>query len=283
METPMPGTLEKSATRLALGNLTLTALSDGYLDIPAAYFSNVTPAEQEAVNPSTRFGANTWLIETGTSKILVDAGSGHFLKERFPASGALTWQAPEKAEERAAVTDIIITHMHADHIGGLSLNGSSLFPNTVIHVQATEWNFWTDAALLSTVPEDKRPMARLIQALAKPVGNQLRLHRGDADLGNGITLLSAPGHTPGHQAVHLSAGAEEIILLADVVVSDALQFANPEVRYALDSDPALAVQTRKTFFDRLSADRIPFAATHLSTDRFGYLEKSGNGFAFVEV
>ena len=42
----MPGTLEKSATRLALGNLTLTALSDGYLDIPAAYFSNVTPAEQ---------------------------------------------------------------------------------------------------------------------------------------------------------------------------------------------------------------------------------------------
>ena len=70
----MLGTLEKKFTsRLALGDLTVTALSDGYLDIPAAYFSNVTQTEQGAVSPSTRFGANTWLIETGTRKILVDA------------------------------------------------------------------------------------------------------------------------------------------------------------------------------------------------------------------
>ncbi len=123
----MLDTLDKSASRLARGNLTVTALSDGYLDIPAAYFSNVTQTEQDAVSPSTRFGANTWLIETGTRKILVDAGSGEYLKERFPASGTLTWQAPEKTEERAAVTDIVITHMHADHIGGLSLNGSCGF------------------------------------------------------------------------------------------------------------------------------------------------------------
>lgn len=279
----MLGTLERSASRLALGDLTVTALSDGYLDIPAAYFSSTSPAEQESVSPGTRFGANTWLIETGTRKILVDTGSGDFLKDRFPASGALTWQTPEKEEDRAAVTDIIITHMHADHIGGLSANGSSLFPNADIHVQATEWAFWTDEALLAAVPEERRPLVGLIQKLAKPIGDQLRLHRGDADLGNGISLVVAPGHTPGHQAVHLAAGSREMILLADVVVSDALQFANPQVHYALDSDPDLAVETRKALFNRLAADRIPFAATHLSTDSFGCLEPHGNGFGFVEL
>ena len=83
--------------------------------------------------------------------------------------------------------------------------------------------------------------------------------------------------------MHLSSGNKEAILLADVVASDVLQFANPDVRYALDSDPDLAVKTRRALFDRLSADRIPFAATHLSTDRFGYLETRDNGFAFVEI
>lgn len=271
----------RSPDTLFLGELTVTALSDGYLDIPAAYFSNLSPEEMERVTPATRFGANTWLIKTGSRRILVDAGSGTWLRERFPASGALDWQDEARSAERAAITDIVVTHMHADHIGGLSQAGASLFPNAEIHIQAAEWSFWTDAGLPGAVSEDKRPLVRLIQALAEPVAGQIRLHEGEADLGGGITLLPAPGHTPGHQAVHLASGGEEALLAADAVVSGALQFANPDVRYALDSDPALAVQTRKTLFDRITADRVPFAATHLHETGFGLLERQDSGYARV--
>ncbi|MHA7776244.1 MBL fold metallo-hydrolase [Roseibium sp. M-1] len=267
----------------SLGDLTITALSDGYLDIPAAYFSNLSSAELEKVTPAARFGANTWLIETGSRKVLVDAGSGTWLRERFPASGTLDWQDEAKAADRAAVTDIIVTHMHADHIGGLSHAGESLFPNAEIHFQATEWNFWTDAGLPDAVPEDKRPLIRLIQSLAKPVADQIRLYEGETDLGSGITLLPAPGHTPGHQVVHLGSGKGELLLIADAIVCGELQFANPGVTYALDSDPGLAVQTRRQLFERISADRVPFAVTHLQNSGFGVLDRQGDGFGFSQL
>jgi len=263
-----------------IGDLAVTALSDGHLEIPAAYFTNLTSEEATRVTPTARFGANTWRIETGDRRILVDAGSGTWLRERFPASGMLEWSVDDKAEERATITDIIVTHMHVDHIGGLVAAGTSLFPKAEIHLQATEWAFWTDDALLMSATEDQRPLIALIQSLASPLKDQVRLHQGETDLGNGVTLLPAPGHTPGHQIVHLSSGRAETLLLADAVVSSALQFANPDIRYALDTDPDLAAATRKALFERL-AEKIPFGATHLATGEFGVLEPRGNGFVFA--
>ncbi len=280
--------LDKTATAASaptrtLGNLKITCLSDGHLLIPGAFFPGADPQEEEKVTPHTRFGANTWLIETGTRTILVDAGSGDWLKARYPQTGLLGWQNEDLAERRASVTDIIVTHMHADHIGGLSAGGTSLFPNAELHVQAAEWNYWTDENLVNSVPEDRKPLVGLIQALAKPVEKQVSLHSGEKDLGGGIVLFSAPGHTPGHQAVHLSSGREEVYLLADVVVSDALQFANPEAVYALETDPTQAAATRRFLFDRLATDRIPFAATHLNETGFGHVEKENGGYRFGAV
>ncbi|WP_269585275.1 MBL fold metallo-hydrolase [Roseibium sp. Sym1] len=272
-----------AGTTRTVGDLTVTALPDGFLDIPAAYFANLACGEAAKVTPTARFGANTWLIEAGNRRVLVDAGSGHWLRDRFPASGALEWSRDDRAEDRAAITDIIVTHMHADHIGGLVADGVCLFPEAEIHLQAAEWAFWTDEALPASVPEDRRPLIALIQSLAAPLKDRVRLHQGETDLGNGIRLEPAPGHTPGHQIVHLSSGREETLLAADAVVSDALQFANPDIHYALDSDPRQAATTRKALFERLAVEKVPFAATHLATEKFGVLERQERGFAFAHV
>jgi len=219
-------------------------------------------------------------VETKTRKILIDAGSGTCLKDRFPESGALNWQDSRLAERRDGITDIVVTHMHADHVGGLSAQGQSLFPKARIHVQETEWIFWTDETLLAAAPDDRKAMITQIQSLATPLAGQTILHSGEADLGDGVRLLPAPGHTPGHQIVHLSGNGEEILLLADAVVSDALQFSNPGVTYALDSDPAQAAETRKRLFDRIAADAIPFAATHINATGLCRLERQQSAYGF---
>jgi len=249
-------------------------MSDGHLDIPAAYFSNASNAELQSVSPAARFGANCWSIVAGPRRLLVDAGSGSWLKARFPETGHVTSKGTHVMSAPETITDIIVTHMHADHIGGLVANGACRFPNATLHVQASEWSFWTDPSLAATVADDKRPIVELIQKLAAPMAAQVRLHEGNADLGNGIHLSAAPGHTPGHQIVRIAGGTDQVILLGDAIVSGTLQFKNPDVHYALDGDPSLAARTRKQLFQELAADQIPFAATHLEPPRLRRPEAS---------
>ncbi|MGS4887690.1 MBL fold metallo-hydrolase [Roseibium sp. MB-4] len=266
---------------LHIGDIAITPLSDGHLDIPAAYFSNASDEEIQAVSPTTRFGATCWLIETGHKKVLVDAGSGTWLKARFPETGFITASGSFLINAANDITDIILTHMHADHIGGLVADGQSLFPNATVHLQNSEWAFWTDENLVEAVPEDKRPIVQLIQSLARPIASQIKLHDGDADLENGIHVTSAQGHTPGHQVVRISSGGKQVMLLGDALVSGVLQFANADVHYALDSAPETAAATRNTLFAELAAEQIPFAATHLEAPDFGTLTATGSdGYHF---
>jgi glyoxylase-like metal-dependent hydrolase (beta-lactamase superfamily II) len=155
--------ITRTTRPLHVGDIAITPLSDGHLDIPAAYFSNASDEEIQAVSPTTRFGATCWLIETGPRKVLVDAGSGSWLKERFPETGFITAAGSSLINGANEITDIILTHLHADHIGGLIADGQSLFPNATVHLQNTEWAFWTDENLVEAVPEDKRPIVQLIQ------------------------------------------------------------------------------------------------------------------------
>lgn len=274
--------ITSTARPLHIGDIAITPLSDGHLDIPAAYFSNASEEEIQTVSPTTRFGATCWLIETGPKKVLVDAGSGTWLKARFPETGLITATGSSLINAAEEITDIILTHMHADHIGGLVADGQSLFPNATIHLQNSEWAFWTDENLIEAVPEDKKPIVQLIQSLARPIASQVKLYDGDADLENGIHVTSAPGHTPGHQIVRISSGSKQMMLLGDALVSGVLQFANPDVHYALDSAPETAAETRKTLFAELAAEQIPFAATHLESSEFGTLTATGSGGYHVE-
>lgn len=261
---------------LSLGNFDLTVLDDGNFTLPAAYFSNVPTAVSNTMNDTVTIGANLWLIQNGDRHILVDTGSANALKAMFSETG----QAWEDLTQEAP-TDIILTHIHADHLGGFA--EESIFPDGKVHVAKAEWDFWTNENLADAVPEDQRPMIQMIQQVAASFADRVVLHDGRTELAPGLTLEPLPGHTPGHTGLRLTSDETSLLIIGDAVISETLQFANPGISYALDGDADLAIATRRALLDSCAKDGTIVAATHFAFPGLGKVTKDGDSFGFAPL
>ncbi|MDA5557592.1 MBL fold metallo-hydrolase [Shimia sp. MMG029] len=259
---------------LQIGDIELTTFNDGGFALPAAYFANV-PADV-ALAEQVNIGANLWLVRAGDRVILVDTGSAEVLKARFPETGQ-AWAALQGL----APTDIVLTHMHADHLGGF-LDGTA-FSEATIHVAQAEWAFWTNPGLPDAVDEDTRPMVQLIQSIATGIADRVKLFEAGETLVEGVQFVSLPGHTPGHSGLHLQSGDDALLIIGDAVISEALQFANPEISYALDGDAAQAVETRRALLAKAAAQGTTIAATHFAFPGLGKVEMDGDVFRFLPL
>jgi N-acyl homoserine lactone hydrolase len=160
-----------------------------------------------------RFPIPAYVIETAAERILVDTGlhpaavddpARHY--GRPDALGLFQLELAESVSEQvdlATITKVVLTHLHFDHAGGLSLLPSSV----PIVVQRREWDAGHDAAAVDKnfyLPVDY-----------EAAGSQITLIDGDHDLlGDGtIQLLLTPGHTPGHQSVYVG---ERLVIGGDV-------------------------------------------------------------------
>lgn len=267
-----------------LGSIRITTLSDGHFDLPPAAFSSdeaTAPAASSALaalGESMRVGANVWLLDTPKRRILVDTGSGPTLQAKYPNTGRLSETLVATGTDADSITDIVITHMHADHIGGLMRDGRRIFPEARLHVAESEWAYWTAPDRPSLVPATLKPLTQLIQDIAGTLTYERTLHPGAVDLGEGVWLEPAPGHTPGHTVVRIETGGRQVLLLGDALIADAIQFTHPGVTYGLDSDPEGAAATRRRLFDEIATDGIALTATHLNTQALIGLTRRGKGF-----
>ncbi|WP_170334543.1 MBL fold metallo-hydrolase [Ruegeria arenilitoris] len=269
---------------LKIGATTVSMLSDGHFEIPSAFFQGANGAAMALAGDPIDIGATVWLVRDGERTILVDTGSGAALSEMFPTVGKLDALLAAEGIEKDTITDIILTHMHADHIGGLMGPDAGGFRNATIHVAEAEWTFWTNPDLPAAAPDADKPMIDLLQSIAGPLADRIKTYASEADLGGGITLVPLVGHTPGHSGVRILAdNGEELFIVGDAIISEALQFANPTVRYALDSDPEQAIATRTELLGQLADDQTIFSATHLSYPGTGRVTRSGDGFVFVPL
>ena len=266
-----------------VGAIEVTTISDGFLTVPSGFFPNALDASLLNLGGKVQLGANVWLIKSGSRTMLVDAGSGQAMGPDFPDVGNLGRLLKEADVQAEDITDVIVTHMHPDHIGGLIKGGQIAYQNAQIHIVEDEWNSWTNEGLLAQAPEQQRPIILGVQGAASIIAERVTFHKSGADLGDGISLMPAPGHTPGHTAVRVSSGDTQYLLIADAVVSGDIQFEHPDTAYALDANPDLAAQTRKHLFDMLSVDKIAFSATHLAFPGAGHVEKTASGYKFLSV
>ncbi|PSL20950.1 MBL fold metallo-hydrolase [Shimia abyssi] len=266
---------------ITVGDKTISMLSDGHFDIPPAFFTDADDAALAAAGNPIEIGATVWLIQTVDRRILVDTGSGQALAGMFPTVGKLDALLTAEGIEKADITDIVLTHMHADHIGGLLGEDAGGFSNAAVHVSQAEWGFWTNPSLLDATPESDKPMIGLLQSIAGPIANRVTTYVDEADLGDGITLVPMNGHTPGHSGVRVTAkNSNNFLIVRDAIISESLQFENPKVRYALDLDPEQAIATRTSLLNTLAESGDVFSATHLTYPATGRVVRAGNVFRF---
>lgn len=218
------------------------------------------------------------VVKTGGQTILIDAGTGGQLA---PTAGMTMKHMAAAGVESGSIDTVLISHFHPDHIFGLMAKDTNeqIFPSAEIIVPETEYKFWTDAALIDKLPDNRKGLAKRIQATF-PSWDNVRQIGGDTEVAPGVHSVSAFGHTPGHTAFHIASGDAQLMVVGDASNVPALFVANPTWQAVFDSDPQMATETRIKLFDRIIADKAMIAGYHFGFPNAGTISKDGAGYVF---
>jgi glyoxylase-like metal-dependent hydrolase (beta-lactamase superfamily II) len=275
--------------RSTLGTFEVTTVLDGTIALkPEEIFANVKPDELDAMlkrqflKSPIETSVNTFLINTGTRLVLVDTGCGVFYG---PTLGKLLGNLKAAGYNPEQIDDIVITHMHGDHIGGLTTNGQRAFPNAVVHADKLDADYW-----LSKVEMDKAPAAgkqgfqQAVSSLQPYIdAKKFQPFEGDVTIVPGVSARAAHGHSPGHTIYVVESGGEKLVLWGDLLHFAAVQFPDPSksVRFDFDSNAALAAR-KKVLADAASGGYWVGVA-HVPFPGIGHVRVDGTGYAWVPI
>jgi glyoxylase-like metal-dependent hydrolase (beta-lactamase superfamily II) len=275
--------------RLQVGNLEVTALWDGAASFDPhwlrgqATIDGVVNALHE--DPHVMDAADTgFLVNTGKQLILVDAGSGTWFGGgslgRLAGSLRSAGYAPEEVDL------VLITHLHSDHIGGLtSQDGKRVFPNAEVYVAKEDNDFWLSPEAATKAPKDAQPFVQAAQAISAPYIKAGKWHTfsGSESIVDGVKLVPLPGHTPGHTGYEFSSKGKKILFWGDTIHAQRVQLQDPNVTVVFDIDPAAAAATRDHLLTKLAREDIVIAGPHMLFPSLGRLHKAGSGYSWAPV
>ncbi|MDB6452379.1 MBL fold metallo-hydrolase [Falsirhodobacter sp. 20TX0035] len=254
-----------------LGSMRITVLLAGRSpsDNPHGTFGlNASEEEFVALSrenfiPSDRAMGNFCpvVVEAGNAVILFDTGLN---PEGLKAALASAGMGPE------TIRTVVITHMHGDHIGGLSADGALTFPDVDLVTGKAEMAHWSQAG------------NETFEAKVRPFIDDFRLLEDGEEVVPGIRAMLVPGHTPGHMAFMLTEdGGQRLMLTADTANHYVWSLARPEWEVRFDMDKPLAIESRKKVLAMLAEERIPFIGHHMPFPAVGYVAKTEDGYRFM--
>ncbi|MFK7838586.1 MAG: MBL fold metallo-hydrolase [Sulfitobacter sp.] len=219
-------------------------------------FSEVSAANFLSTEAAQFFFTPT-VVNTGSEVILFDTG--------LNAEGT-TKALAAAGYETSDISHVVITHMHGDHIGGLTkADGSETFDGAEYVTGQVEFDAWAKAG------NDG------FDAKVRPLAEKFKFIGGGNDVRSGITAVESFGHTPGHLTYMLESGGKQLLLMADTANHYVWSVAYPEWEVKFDMDKAAAAATRKKLMDMAAADRFPLIGYHMPFPGMGFIETRGEG------
>ncbi len=275
--------------RMMLGQFEVTVLHDGAIDLePGKLLTNTTAPQVEKALDAAFQGAvtptsvNAFLINTGEKLVLIDSGVGSS-GALGPGLGQMLQNLVASGYQPGQVDEVYFTHVHPDHVGGLLAPGGEAFPNAVIRLDRRELAYWTDAERAKQAPEGQHPFFQMAVSALKPYqdAGRIKPFEGSVELVPGIRAISAPGHTLGHTVYDVESEGRHMRVWGDVMHVGAIQFAQPQVTIAFDTDSPAAAKTRAQVFAQVAEERTLVAAAHLPFPGLGHLRRMGAVYEFI--
>lgn len=286
-----PEELVPSRYAVRIGDIDVLVVSDGVLPLPTQMLAhNAEPAIRAAwlsdmFLPPDAFdwSLNVVLVRSGSQTILIDAGLGLDPNLNLPRAGQLIQRLEAAGIDLSSVTDVVLTHMHMDHVGGLLVDGvkEQLRPDLRIHVAAAEVKFWEspDFSQVSMPPGFPDALRATAKRFAAAYRSQLRLFDDEHEVAPGVVVRRTGGHTPGHSVVRMASGGERLTFAGDAVFT--VGFEHPDWHNGFEHDPEEAARVRVRLLTELAATGEQLVATHLPFPSVGRVAVDGDAFRWV--
>lgn len=285
-----PDDLVPSRYALRVGEIEVLVVSDGVLPLPTATMAtNVDPAIRaswfkEMFLPPDAFDwpLNVLVVRSGDRTILVDAGLGGEFPG-FPRAGQFPRRLAAAGIDLAAVTDVVITHMHMDHVGGLLVDSvkNSLRPDLRVHVAAAEVAFWTlpDFSLTAMPKPVPNVLRKAARGFVDAYRSRIRTFEEEHEVAPGVVVCRTGGHTPGHSVVRVTSRGERLTFAGDAIFP--VGFDHPDWHNGFEHDPEESVRVRIRLLREAAQTGELLVAAHLPFPSVGRVAVDGDAFRWI--
>jgi glyoxylase-like metal-dependent hydrolase (beta-lactamase superfamily II) len=254
----------KEALVMKIGELRIDPVFDGAGRFPPTKSFRGTTPEQWAIHQDLLdedgmlgFAMGGYLVRSPGRTVLVDLGLGPRSMMGI-TGGAFLADLARLGVAPGEVSDVVFTHLHADHIGWASDEGRAVFASATYRCATADWQHF--------MVDHRGEEAEILE----PVTSHFAMWSGGGTILPGIDIQEAPGHTPGSSIIVLSSGTERALLLGDVVHCP-VELLDDEWAGLADVDPELALRTRRALTREMEGTDVPMAAAHFPGLQFGRL------------